>query len=195
MRKRTTIKSSLVCSLAGIIAVGMVTAGCDPVPDALTSQAKSELLVMELDSNAVNVSEAIKAASSAPLASDADEASPAETQSVPQDVILKAKVGAGKGETFEPNISAFLVSEIPAGEHADTATHDSSNCPFCRAREAKAPTVMVRLVDKTGQPFHRSADQLLGLTKGQHVVVKGKGQFDPELNFYTVEANQLQILK
>ena len=196
MRNFSTLllRSTFLCSTPprwfrlanGFMAVSFLVAGCEPAKDPVVEKAKSELIVADMNEPAVSIDEAI--ATSGTAEGDAGLAAP-------QDIVLKAKVGSGKGETFDPTTSAFLVSEIPEGEHANDASHDSSNCPFCRAREAKAPTVMVRLVNKSGAPYPTSADQLLGLSKGQHVIIKGKGQFDRELNFYTVEAIGIQILQ
>ncbi|XZE44515.1 hypothetical protein SH467x_004124 [Pirellulaceae bacterium SH467] len=153
--------------------------GCGPKVDPLVEKAKAILLQEDLSASALSIEQAI--------GQSTDQA----TQGQP--MVMKAKVGSGKGDTFDPKASEFLVSEIPEGEHAGDEKHDADNCPFCRAREAKAPTVVVRLLEKDGKPFARPADQLFGLKKGQHVVVRGVGTFDAELNFFTVEATGLKI--
>ncbi|AMV30612.1 hypothetical protein VN12_00755 [Pirellula sp. SH-Sr6A] len=154
-------------------------AGCGPKADPLVEKAKTILLQEDLSASAVSIEQAI----------DQSVRSPSQGQPL----VMKAKVGSGKGDTFDPNVSEFLVSEIPDGEHAGDEKHDADSCPFCRAREAKAPTVVVRLVSKEGKPFARPADQLFGLKKGQHVIVQGVGTFDAELNFFTVEATGFKI--
>lgn len=149
--------------------------GCGPSSDPLAEKAKSILLTEDLTPTALTIEQAI---ANAPLG---------------EPIVMKAKIGSGKGDTFDPNRSEFLVSEIPEGEHAGDEKHDAANCPFCRAREAKAPTVVVRLLDPEGKTFARPADRLLGLKKGQHVVVKGIGSYDSELNFFTIEATGIKI--
>lgn len=162
--------------ILGSTVLGIVLfVGCGPSSDPLSEKAKSLLLTEDLTPTALTIEQAIEAAPQG------------------QPLVMKAKIGSGKGDTFDPNQSEFLVSEIPEGEHAGDEKHDADNCPFCRAREAKAPTVVVRLLEKEGKPFARPADRLLGLKKGQHVVVKGIGSYDAELNFFTIEATGIKI--
>lgn len=152
-----------------------ICVGCGPSSDPLAERARSLLITEDLTPTALTIGQAIEAAPQG------------------QPLVMKAKVGSGKGDTFDPNQSEFLVSEIPEGEHAGDEKHDADNCPFCRAKEAKAPTVVVRLLEKEGKPFARPADKLFGLKKGQHVVVKGVGSYDSELNFFTIEATGIKI--
>ena len=192
MRTLISVPRSSRC-LGAMLALVWTVTGCQPAQDPLVLRARSELIVSNIAEPTSSIEEVIASASGTESSSGTESVEESARDSKP--VVLKAKIGSGKGETFDPATSAFLVSEIPAGEHANEASHDASNCPFCRAREAKAPTVLVRLVNKDGQPFAKPADQLLGLSNGQHVIVKGKGHFDSELNFYTLEAEGIQILK
>lgn len=162
--------------IVGLLFLGALSfVGCEPSSDPIAEKAKSLLLTEDLNPTALTIEQAIEAA----------------PQGLP--IVMKAKIGSGKGDTFDPNQSEFLVSEIPEGEHAGDEKHDADNCPFCRAREAKAPTVVVRLLEKEGKPFGRSADRLIGLKKGQHIVVKGVGSYDADLNFFTIEATGIKI--
>lgn len=107
---------------------------------------------------------------------------------------VSLKVGAGKGDTFDAKSSEFLVSEIPEGEKASDPLHDPSTCPFCRKKAESAPTVVVRMLDNTGKTFSSSAEQLFQLKRGMHIVVKGSGVFDSELNTFTINATGLAKL-
>ncbi|MFN7874292.1 MAG: hypothetical protein ACK5PB_03170 [Pirellula sp.] len=107
---------------------------------------------------------------------------------------VSLKVGAGKGDTFDAKSSEFLVSEIPEGEKASDPLHDPSTCPFCRKKAESAPTVVVRLLDANGNTFPSSAEKLFDLKRGMHIVVKGSGVFDPELNTFTINATELAKL-
>lgn len=107
---------------------------------------------------------------------------------------VSLKVGAGKGDTFDAKSSEFLVSEIPEGEKASDPLHDPSTCPFCRKKAESAPTVVVRMLDANGNTFPGSAEKLFGLKRGMHIVVKGSGVFDPELNTLTINATELAKL-
>jgi hypothetical protein len=152
--------------------------GCVPSTDPIADQARKELRFDPPPETApLSVQEAI------------------ERSKEGTEMLIRAKVGSGKGDTFDAKNAEFLVSEVPEGEHSSGAGHDSDNCPFCRAREAKAPTVVVRLLDSKGTAYPRSAEKLLGLKKGQHVLVRGRGTFDQENNFFSIEANGLSLLK
>jgi hypothetical protein len=107
---------------------------------------------------------------------------------------VSLKVGAGKGDTFDAKSSEFLVSEIPEGEKASDPLHDPSTCPFCRKKAESAPTVVVRMLDNQGKTFPGSAEQLFNLERGMHIVVKGSGVFDSELNTLTINATGLAKL-
>ena len=178
-------RSSTRLLIAAFLITGTIgTTGCKQAVDPVSEQAKSDLLMSDaVTDGTMTIEEAIELVKQAGGESDSN------------DILIKAKIGSGKGDTFDAKSSAFLVSEIPTGEHAGDASHDAGNCPFCRAREAKAPTVMVRLLDKSGEPYAQSAETLLDLKNGQHVLVKGKGHFDNELNFFTVESQGIQLLK
>lgn len=152
--------------------------GCAPATDPVSDQARRELRFEPApETPALSIQEAI------------------ERSKDGGDMLVRAKVGSGKGDTFDAKNAEFLVSEIPEGEHSSNAGHDSDNCPFCRAREAKAPTVIVRLLDPKGTAYPRSAEKLLGLKKGQHILVRGHGTFDQENNFFSIEASGLSLVK
>lgn len=159
----------------------VIMTGCSSSVDPLASRAKSELSIEKSDSEGISIEEVIAKTKEQGVEPDAFH-------------LIRAKVGAGKGDTFDAKSSEFLVSEIPKGEHASDANHDPDNCPFCRAREAKAPTVVVRLVGKDGNPFPSSAEKLLSLKRGQHVMLHGKAKFDEELNYVNIEANGLRLI-
>jgi hypothetical protein len=108
--------------------------------------------------------------------------------------LVGLKVGAGKGDTFDAKSSEFLVSEIPEGEKASDPLHDPSTCPFCRKKAENAPTVVVRMLDSKGKTFPGSAEQIFDLKRGMHIVVKGSGVFDSELNTLTINATGLAKL-
>lgn len=108
--------------------------------------------------------------------------------------LVRVKVGAGKGDAFDAKSSEFLVSEIPDGEKASDPLHDPSTCPYCRKKAEDAPTVVVRMLDSKGKTFPGSAEQIFELKKGMHIVVKGSGVFDKELNTLIINATGLTKL-
>lgn len=163
------------------LSVTAVLAGCSSPIDELALRAKSELSMEKSDAQGMSIEEVIAKSKEDGVAPDAVH-------------WIRAKVGSGKGDTFDAKSSEFLVSEIPKGEHASDASHDPENCPFCRAREAKAPTVVVRLVGKDGNPFPSSAEKLLSLKRGQHVMLQGKVKLDEELNYVNIVADGLRLI-
>jgi hypothetical protein len=110
----------------------------------------------------------------------------------PVKALIRAKVGSGKGDTFDRSKCVFLISDIPKGEHAAKEGHDEDNCPFCRQREAKAPTTTVTIKLPKGVR-EQAADRLLGLKKGQHILLEGEVTYLSDLNFVNIEASGLEI--
>jgi hypothetical protein len=106
--------------------------------------------------------------------------------------LIRAKVGSGKGDTFDRSKCVFLISDIPKGEHAAKEGHDEDNCPFCRQREAMAPTTTVTVKLPKGVR-EQAADRLLGLKKGQHILLEGEVTYLSDLNFVNIEASGLEI--
>ena len=109
--------------------------------------------------------------------------------------LIRVKVGSGKGTTFDRNQCAFLVSDIPDGEHAGDPGHDAEDCPFCRQKELLAPTVVVQVVGPDGKVLNFSAETSLGLKKGDHLLISGKGLYDDPLNCLTIEATGMERLQ
>lgn len=110
----------------------------------------------------------------------------------PVRALIRAKVGSGKGDTFDRSKCVFLISDIPKGEHSAKEGHDEDNCPFCRQREAKAPTTTVTIKLPKGVR-EQAADRLLGLKKGQHILLEGEVTYLSDLNFVNIEASGLEI--
>jgi hypothetical protein len=110
----------------------------------------------------------------------------------PVKALIRAKVGSGKGDTFDRSKCVFLISDIPKGEHSAKEGHDEDNCPFCRQREAMAPTTTVTIKLPKGVR-EQAADRLLGLKKGQHILLEGEVTYLSDLNFVNIEASGLEI--
>jgi hypothetical protein len=150
--------------------------GCDPgssAPEKVLSQLK------------------IQNASNEPM-SIADVIDQCRESDEPVRALIRAKIGSGKGETFDRAKCVFLISDIPKGEHSAKEGHDEDNCPFCRQREAMAPTTTVTLTLPKGVR-EQAADRLLGLKKGQHILLEGEVTYLSDLNFVNIEASGLEI--
>jgi hypothetical protein len=103
---------------------------------------------------------------------------------------LVGTIGAGDDDPFEKNQAAFFLSELPDHDHAG---HDAANCPFCKHRAAETPRVIVQFVDDAGQVLPIDSRQLLGVEKGQVVVVRGQGQLNDTLDLLVVTASGIHI--
>lgn len=99
----------------------------------------------------------------------------------PQAIVIAGRIGAKGMEPFLENKASFVLQEIPADDHAGKAGHDADNCPFCKKRSANAPMVAVQFVGEDGKVLPLDARKLFGIKKGQDVVVRGSGVFDPKL--------------
>ena len=106
------------------------------------------------------------------------------------EVTLIGTIGAGDDDPFEKNQAAFFLSELPDHDHAG---HDAANCPFCKHRAAETPRVVVQFVDDAGQVLPIDSRQLLGVEKGQVVVVRGQGQLNDALDLLVVTASGIHI--
>jgi len=90
--------------------VTAVLAGCSSPIDELALRAKSELSMEKSDAQGMSIEEVI-------AKSKEDGAAP--------DAVhwIRAKVGSGKGDTFDAKSSEFLVSEIPKHRSGRTSAH------------------------------------------------------------------------
>jgi hypothetical protein len=109
----------------------------------------------------------------------------------PQEVVLIGQILAGQFDPFESGKATFVLTELPEEGHGKG--HDSANCPFCKRRAAKAAKVVVQCTDAKGEILPIGAQQLLGLEPNQVVVVSGTGKLNPDLDLFTVEANDIFI--
>jgi hypothetical protein len=130
------------------------------------------------------------------LVLDASPASPlsiAEAKEMAESsasVTLVGRVDAGDFDPFEKDFAAFMLSEVPA-DHEQGEGHDAENCPFCKRRAANAPKAHVTMVSESDSPIAHSAPKLLGIKKGDQVVVRGNGKWNPELNVLEVKSKQI----
>lgn len=157
-------------------------AGCSLTePTGALAQGKKYLLPQE-PAGAQPVSEVKKAAEQS-----------TEAGSAPVGVVLVGRIGAGAGEPFETGKALFVVSEYDPDAHADGPGHDADDCPFCKRKAAQAPKAIVQIVDDQGRVVATDARQLLGLKKGQVVVVRGRAAFDRDADSLVVTADGLHV--
>ena len=68
------------------------------------------------------------------------------------------------------------------------------NCPFCKHRAANAPKAHVVFVDETANPISFPAPRLLGVKKGDQVIVQGNAHWNVELNVLEVKSDGIYII-
>lgn len=110
------------------------------------------------------------------------------------DVTLVGRIDAGDLDPFEKEVAAFMLSELPT-EHEQGEGHDADNCPFCKRRAANAPKAHVTMVGDTDSPIAHAAPKLLGVKKGDQVVVRGSGVWNPELNVLEVKSKGIYLAR
>ncbi len=105
----------------------------------------------------------------------------------PQPVVVTGRIGAKGMEPFLQGKASFSLLEIPADDHAEKPGHNADDCPFCKKRQANATMAAVQFLGPDGKPIPVDARQLFGVAKGQDVVVRGTGVFDPALGVPVIQ--------
>lgn len=106
-------------------------------------------------------------------------------------VLLVGRINAGEFDPFADDEATFVLSEMPDEAHAGDDPDHPDNCPFCKKKLENAPKAIVRLEadDQTVLPI--SADQLLGLSTNDVVVVQGQARYDETLNSVLINAEKV----
>ncbi len=166
-------KLALICSLGW---VALISNGCRQPVDPQIVAARGQLLLSSAPEAPQSIAEAKESTVSA------------------AEVTLVGRIDAGDFDPFDPQTAAFMLSELPTGDHDQGQGHDVDNCPFCKRRAANAPKAHVVLVDEQANPISGPASSLLDLNKGDQVIVKGSAHWNSELNLLQVTANGVYIV-
>jgi hypothetical protein len=162
-------------SLTLLASLAVSLSGCGTASDPRIAAERKRLVLVDEPADPTSI-----------LAAKKQLASPGE-------VTLVGAIGAGDDDPFEKGEASFVLTELPDHEHG--AGHDPGDCPFCKHRAAETPTVIVQLVDAAGKVLTVDAPTLLGLKKGQVVVVRGQGEMNDTLDLLIVRANGIHIRK
>jgi hypothetical protein len=99
----------------------------------------------------------------------------------PKPVVVAGRIG-GKGmEPFLDGKAEFSLLEIPEDDHAEKPGHNADDCPFCKKRQANATMAAVQFLGADGKAIPLDARKLLGVEKGQDVVIRGTAVFNAKL--------------
>ena len=110
----------------------------------------------------------------------------------PQEILLAGRIDAGDSPAFSPKESAFILSQLPDEGHGDDPEH-ADNCPFCKRRLKNAPKAIVQIRNEEGELLPISVDSLLGLKKGDAVLVAGEARYDDTLKTIFVQAKKISM--
>jgi hypothetical protein len=108
-------------------------------------------------------------------------AAKAKLTTTPQPVVIAGRIGGRGMEPFLQNKASFSLLEIPTDDHAKKPGHNADDCPFCKKRNANSPLAAVQFLGPDGKVIPVDARTLFGVQKGQDVVIRGSGVFDPKL--------------
>jgi len=177
------LKSSSIWSIVFVIALSV---GCNESLDPEVLASRSKVLLSAAPEGPQSIAVAKE------LAQSQSELSASESS--PREVTLVGRIEGGDFDPFDKEIAAFMLSELPAGNHDDEEGHDADNCPFCKRRAANAPKAHVVLVDENANPISYPAPYLLDLERGDQVIVQGNAHWNDELNLLEVKSSGIYIL-
>jgi hypothetical protein len=112
-----------------------------------------------------------------------------ETQAGYGPITLVGRVDAGEFDPFEPGQASFMLSQLPDADHAGGDPDHADNCPFCKRKLEKAPKVVVKILESGGEVMPVDARELLGIAKGDTLVVRGNGQYSEAVNLVEITAD------
>lgn len=148
----------VVAVLSGLVAGGTAVADVD------VAAVRGQLVLPEEPAGAVSLA-----------------AAKAKLTTTPQPVVIAGRIGGRGMEPFLQNKASFSLLEIPADDHAKKPGHNADDCPFCKKRNANSPLAAVQFLGPDGKVIPVDARALFGVQKGQDVVIRGSGVFDPKL--------------
>lgn len=159
-----------------LVSISLLTLlfGCGVQEPAQWQEWRNQLVLKNKPDGAITIAEAI--------------AKPSEDE-----MVIVAQIGGGRGDTFDNSIASFLVSEAPDEAHQGKPGHDPDGCPFCKQKLANAPTVTVGFANERGEAIPVDARKLFGVSKGDVVVIKGKGSYEESMRMLTINASGMYV--
>ena len=105
------------------------------------------------------------------------------------EITIAGRIFAADMYPFDRKYAAFSLIELPKPGHNH---EDPGDCPFCKREMENAALATIQLVDESGELIEKSAEELLGLSENQDVVVDGQVVAIGE--FLVVNANSIHPL-
>lgn len=162
-----------------LAAIALVVAGCgtdSPSGEDGFAAVRDRVLIETMPDDAVSIES---------VQDDAEGQTP---------LTLLGIIDAGEFDAFEPDRAAFLIRDVIEDELKDP-DHDVSTCPFCKRKAAQAVRAYVVIVDENDDPLKTPVPKLLGLAKGDRVVVRGTGQWNESLEMLMVQASGVHVAR
>ncbi|MDA9934666.1 hypothetical protein N9B88_02740 [Rubripirellula sp.] len=116
-----------------------------------------------------------------------------ESVTEPTLVAITGRIDAGDVEPFQDGVASFMISQLPEGDHAEGDPDHADNCPFCKRKLKNAPKAVVRILDDAGEVMPVDARQLLGIAKGDVVVVRGSATYLEPVNTVQIDAEGIFV--
>jgi hypothetical protein len=108
----------------------------------------------------------------------------ADASVAPVELTVTGRVTGLNQPTWDPDRAVFMIADqslVKADPgHAGDPTHDADACPFCRAKKRKelAGLAMIQVLDAHGDIPAVDARDLLGLSEGEMITVRGEARLD-----------------
>ncbi|WP_442506855.1 hypothetical protein SH528x_005728 [Novipirellula sp. SH528] len=179
-----TFTSNVTAFVSAILMLAMV--GCGEKTSSTGDVISSPYLVSSEPEGAITPTEFKNSVTTQDDVEDA-AASPVAAS----EVVLAGKIDAGDLDPFEKGKATFVLSELPDAAHAAGDPDHANNCPFCKRKLKNAPKVVVRFVDQSGELIAQDAQAMLGVKKGDSVVVKGVAEYQEPINMIQINAESI----
>lgn len=157
-----------VCLLA-------VVAGCNNTADSQTAAIREAFLLVQAPEDASSIAEAKQ---------NLEQSS---------DVTIEGQLDLKKFATTGNKNALVLLREVSDDSHSGDPNHDPETCPFCRRKAKLAPKAAVQFVDKNGKVVPHSVQELFQVQHGDVVVIRGRGEYDKEIDLFSIKANGIFV--
>ena len=108
-------------------------------------------------------------------------------------VLVAGQIQQDENEAFLPGQAAFVIREILPDETGHAGKQHADNCPFCKRKLKNAPLAVVRVLGDDGEVVQVDARQLLGVDKGDVVIVRGLATYLEPVNTVQIDAEGVFI--
>ncbi len=160
--------------LAPACLLGALT-GCNATVDSQTAAIRETFLLAKAPSDASSIAEAKRS-----LEQDSD-------------VTIEGQIDLKKFATSGSKNALVLLRELSDDSHAGDPNHDPDSCPFCKRKAKLAPKAAVQFVDENGEVLPHSVQELFQVRHGDVVVIRGHGEYDKEIDLFSIKANGIFV--